>query len=83
MNSDRELLNLPFFRCYSANQRRRVMVSVIVPVYKVEKHLNKCIESILNQTYTDIEVILVQKFLNKWTIFLFCSILFSSNQKEH
>ena len=26
---------------------------------------------------------LVQKFLNKWTIFLFCSILFSSNQKEH
>ena len=26
---------------------------------------------------------LVQKFLNKWTIFLFCSILFSLNQKEH
>ena len=30
-----------------------------------------------------IEKELVQKFLNKWTIFLFCSILFSSNQKEH
>lgn len=29
------------------------------------------------------EAPLVQKFLNKWTIFLFCSILFSSNQKEH
>lgn len=29
------------------------------------------------------EILLVQKFLNKWTIFLFCSILFSSNQKEH
>ena len=29
------------------------------------------------------EIKLVQKFLNKWTIFLFCSILFSSNQKEH
>ena len=28
-------------------------------------------------------IVLVQKFLNKWTIFLFCSILFSSNQKEH
>ena len=27
--------------------------------------------------------VLLQKFLNKWTIFLFCSILFSSNQKEH
>lgn len=30
-----------------------------------------------------LNVPLVQKFLNKWTIFLFCSILFSSNQKEH
>lgn len=29
------------------------------------------------------KLIVVQKFLNKWTIFLFCSILFSSNQKEH
>ena len=28
-------------------------------------------------------IVVVQKFLNKWTIFLFCSILFSSNQKEH
>lgn len=35
---------------------------------------------------SDLDVLielLVQKFLNKWTIFLFCSILFSSNQKEH
>ena len=32
---------------------------------------------------TDAVAYLVQKFLNKWTIFLFCSILFSSNQKEH
>ena len=31
----------------------------------------------------DTSKIVVQKFLNKWTIFLFCSILFSSNQKEH
>ena len=35
------------------------MISVIVPVYKVEKYLNKCVDSILNQTYKDIEVILV------------------------
>ena len=34
-------------------------VSVIVPVYKVEKYLKKCIDSILNQTYRDLEVILV------------------------
>ena len=35
------------------------MVSIIVPVYKVEKFLPKCIESVLNQTYTDFELILV------------------------
>ena len=34
-------------------------VSVIVPVYKVEKYVSRCIESILNQTYTDWELILV------------------------
>lgn len=34
-------------------------ISVIVPVYNVEKYLIKCVESIENQTYTDFEVILV------------------------
>ena len=35
------------------------MISVIVPVYNVEKYLPKCIESIMNQTYQDLEIILV------------------------
>lgn len=35
------------------------MVSVIVPVYNVEKYLSDCIESILRQTYSDLEIILV------------------------
>ena len=34
-------------------------ISVIVPVYNVEKYLPRCIESILNQTYKDFELILV------------------------
>ena len=34
-------------------------VSVIVPVYGVEKYVSKCIESVLNQTYSDWELILV------------------------
>lgn len=35
------------------------MISVIVPVYNVEKYLNRCVDSILKQTYQDIEIILV------------------------
>ena len=34
-------------------------ISVIVPIYRVEKYLPACIESILNQTFTDFELILV------------------------
>lgn len=34
-------------------------ISIIVPVYKVEKYIHKCIDSILNQTFKDFEVILV------------------------
>lgn len=35
------------------------MISVIVPVYKAEKYLNRCVESVVNQTYRDLEIILV------------------------
>ena len=50
------------------------LISVIVPVYNVEKYLNKCIESIVNQTYTNLEIILVDDgssdssadIINKW-----------------
>ena len=35
------------------------MISIIVPVYKVETYLDECVQSILGQTYTDLEVILV------------------------
>ena len=34
-------------------------ISVIVPVYNVEKYLHCCVDSILAQTFTDIEVLLV------------------------
>lgn len=35
------------------------LFSIIIPVYNVEKYLNKCVDSVLNQTFTDFEVILV------------------------
>lgn len=34
-------------------------ISVIIPVYKVETYLRRCIDSILAQTFTDFELILV------------------------
>ena len=34
-------------------------VSIIVPVYNVEQYLNRCVESLVRQTFTDIEIILV------------------------
>lgn len=35
------------------------LVSVIIPIYKVEKYLSTCVESVINQTYKNIEIILV------------------------
>ena len=35
------------------------MVSIIVPVYNVEAYLERCIESLLGQTYRNIEIILI------------------------
>ena len=34
-------------------------ISVIVPIYNVELYLEKCVNSIVNQTYKNIEIILV------------------------
>ena len=35
------------------------MISIIIPVYNVEKYLAECVDSVLRQTYTDYEIILV------------------------
>ncbi len=33
--------------------------SIVIPIYKVEKYLHECVDSVLNQTFTDFEIILV------------------------
>ena len=35
------------------------LISIIVPVYNVEKYLKKCVDSIINQTYNNIEILLI------------------------
>ena len=49
-------------------------ITVIIPVYRVEKYLDRCVESVVNQTYKDLEIILVDdgspdncpKMCDKW-----------------
>ena len=49
-------------------------VSIIIPVYGVEKYVSKCLESLVNQTLNDIEIIVVndgtkdnsQKIIDKY-----------------
>jgi glycosyltransferase involved in cell wall biosynthesis len=36
-----------------------VKISIIIPVYNTEKYLDQCIQSILNQSYTNFEIILI------------------------
>lgn len=40
------------------------MISVIIPVYNVEKYIARCIESILNQTFQDFEIVIVNDATN-------------------
>lgn len=35
------------------------LISVIIPVYNTEKYLSKCVDSFINQTYKNLEIILV------------------------
>lgn len=34
-------------------------ISIIVPIYKIERYLRQCIDSILTQTFTDFELLLI------------------------
>lgn len=37
----------------------QALISVIIPVYNVEKYLHECIDSVINQTYKNLEIILI------------------------
>ncbi len=52
-------INFPYSKLEPQVKKRKPIISVIVPVYNVEGYLAKCLDSILNQTFSDIEVICV------------------------
>lgn len=41
------------------DKRQNAKISIIVPIYKVEKELDTCVQSLLGQTYRDLEILLV------------------------
>ena len=44
---------------WKESEKMNEMLSVIIPVYNAEKYLDRCVSSVLNQTYGNLEVILV------------------------
>ena len=34
-------------------------ISIIVPIYNIEKYLKKCLDSIINQSYQNLEILLI------------------------
>ncbi len=41
------------------NEQKQPLISVVIPVFNVENYLSECLDSVLNQTYSNFEVILV------------------------
>lgn len=39
--------------------KNKIIFSVVLPIYNVEKYLNRCLDSVINQTYENLEIILV------------------------
>ena len=57
-------------------EKKVPLISVIIPVYNVEKYLNRCVQSVCNQTYHNLEIILVDdgstdnsgKLCDEWAV---------------
>lgn len=54
-----ESVNILCRSCERSMPKMQAKISVIIPVYNVQKYLKKCIDSVVNQTLKDIEIIIV------------------------
>ena len=41
------------------SNKKEPLISIIIPVYNVEKYIRRCLDSVINQTYKNLEIILV------------------------
>lgn len=51
-------------------ENKKDLISIIIPIYNVEKYLDKCIQTIINQTYKNLEIILVDDGSNDKSLFI-------------
>ena len=69
-------------RSFDINVEYHTKVSVIVPIYNAEKYLKRCIDSILNQTFKDFEVILINDGSTDSSLEI-CNIYVASDNRIH
>ncbi|MBQ7943451.1 MAG: glycosyltransferase [Lachnospiraceae bacterium] len=50
---------VPVWEDEGDSMKDKPLISIIVPVYNVEEYLSRCVDSIINQTYTNLEIILI------------------------
>jgi len=48
-----------FINCNILIENSNITISIIIPIYNVEKYFSECLESIINQTYKNLEIICV------------------------
>ena len=51
-------------------------ISIIIPVYNVEKYLSTCLDSVINQTYQNLEIILAKIYPDKLCFFKVYEVCF-------
>lgn len=55
----KNIYNLIFFICFKIYFEYKYKISIIIPVYKGEKYIRDCIETLINQTLTNIQIIFI------------------------
>jgi len=53
------LFNIILFFCFNIYQQYKYKISIIIPIYKAEKYLKDCLDSVVNQTLTNIQIICI------------------------
>ncbi len=65
-----------------ASKNNNDLISIIIPAYNIEKYIERCINSILNQTYKNLEIIIIDDGSKDKTSKI-CDIIAKSEKRIH